>query len=37
VFQDAANGPLLIGSDRRLGADRLAMTAVRDVIMKHFL
>jgi hypothetical protein len=36
LFEDPAKGPLLIGSDRRLAVDRLKMTAVRDLIIKHF-
>lgn len=36
LLEDPAHGPLLIGSDRRLGVDRLAMTGIRDLIVKCF-
>ena len=36
LLEDPAHGPLLIGSDRRLGVDRLPMTGIRDLIVKCF-
>jgi len=33
---DPARGPVLIGSDPRLGVERATMTGVRDLILRHF-
>jgi hypothetical protein len=33
---DPSRGPVLIGSDARLAVERLPMTGVRDLILRHF-
>jgi predicted AlkP superfamily pyrophosphatase or phosphodiesterase len=37
LTSDPAQGPVLIGSNRRLAADSLAMVDVRDMILRHFV
>jgi len=36
LAEDPDRGPVLIGSDARLAAERVAMTGVRDLILRHF-